>query len=439
MTVRLFDTRTHTTIDLPAPPAPIGMYICGPTVYSRAHIGNARPFVFGMLLTRWLRHQGHEVTFVHNITDVNDKIYDAATDEPSTDLAERAAGWYQEDIEAFGIGMPDRMPKVTETMSEIIAFVAELVDAGTAYVVDGDVYFRISAFDDYGVLSRQYGALQETEESNPLKENPLDFALWKATKDGEDASWDSPWGPGRPGWHIECSAMARRELGDTFAIHGGGLDLCFPHHENELAQSESLGLGFAKVWAHNGMLEFTGEKMSKSIGNLETIEEANANWGRATLLMLFVSVHWRRSMDYSPTTLKQAASRLRSLRKALEQTPEPHDESQWAEFAACLDDNFDTAKALVILHRWADTGQVELLGRGMGLFGLLDDSAETADDDVPEEIHALAVSRSAAKADRDFARADQLRDELLDLGWTVQDEQGGGFQLVRSDPATSSS
>lgn len=437
MTVRLFDTRTQTTIDLPAPPAPVGMYICGPTVYSRAHIGNARPFVFGMLLTRWLRHKGHEVTFVHNITDINDKIYAAADGEPSTQVAERAGQWYIEDIEAFGLGMPDRMPKVTETLPEIVDFVQQLIDAGKAYEVDGDVYFRIGSFEDYGVLSRQYGALTETEESNPLKENPLDFALWKATKPDEDASWPSPWGKGRPGWHIECSAMARRELGDAFAIHGGGLDLCFPHHENELAQSESLGLGFAGIWAHNGMLEFTGEKMSKSIGNLETIEEAHKRWGRGTLLMLFVSVHWRRSMDYSETTLRQAESRLRSLRKALTQDPQPHDESQWAEFAACLDDNFDTAKALVVLHRWADTGQVELLGRGLDLFGLLDDDADAADDAVPDEVTALAASRAEAKASRDFELADRLRDEVLELGWAIQDEPGGGFQLVRSDAATS--
>ncbi len=437
MTVRLFDTRTQTTIDLPAPPAPVGMYICGPTVYSRAHIGNARPFVFGMLLTRWLRHKGHEVTFVHNITDINDKIYAAAAGEPSTQVAERAGQWYIEDIEAFGLGMPDRMPKVTETLPEIVDFVQQLIDAGKAYEVDGDVYFRIGSFEDYGVLSRQYGALTETEESNPLKENPLDFALWKATKPDEDASWPSPWGEGRPGWHIECSAMARRELGDAFAIHGGGLDLCFPHHENELAQSESLGLGFAGIWAHNGMLEFTGEKMSKSIGNLETIEEAHKRWGRGALLMLFVSVHWRRSMDYSETTLRQAESRLRSLRKALTQDPQPHDESQWAEFAACLDDNFDTAKALVVLHRWADTGQVELLGRGLDLFGLLDDDADAADDAVPDEVTALAASRAEAKASRDFELADRLRDEVLELGWAIQDEPGGGFQLVRSDAATS--
>ncbi len=435
MTVRLFDTRTQTTIDLPAPPAPVGMYICGPTVYSRAHIGNARPFVFGMLLTRWLRHQGHEVTFVHNITDINDKIYAAADGEPSTDVAERAGQWYIEDIEAFGLGMPDRMPKVTGTLPEIVDFVQQLIDADKAYEVDGDVYFRISSFDDYGVLSRQYGALTETEESNPLKENPLDFALWKATKPDEDASWPSPWGQGRPGWHIECSAMARRELGDAFAIHGGGLDLCFPHHENELAQSESLGLGFAGIWAHNGMLEFTGEKMSKSIGNLETIEEAHNRWGRGTLLMLFVSVHWRRSMDYSETTLRQAESRLRSLRKALTQEPQPTDESQWAEFAACLDDNFDTAKALVVLHRWADTGQVELLARGLDLFGLLDDDAGDADGEVPDEVAALASSRAEAKASRDFELADRLRDEVLELGWAIQDEPGGGFQLTRSDAA----
>jgi len=273
MATHLFDTRTRVPVELPAAPASIGMYFCGPTVYARAHIGNARPFVFGMLLARWLRSQGHEVTFVHNITDVNDKIYDASDHQTtSTEVAEQATAWYERDIAAFGLGMPDRMPKVTETIPEIIEFVEELVTAGVAYVAGGDVYFRVSDYADYGAISGQHDAREVTEEVNDAKESPFDFALWKATKPGEDTSWESPWGAGRPGWHIECSAMARKELGASFDIHGGGLDLCFPHHDNELAQSESLGLGFARVWAHNAMLEFTGEKMSKSVGNLISID-----------------------------------------------------------------------------------------------------------------------------------------------------------------------
>ena len=432
MATRLFDTRTRTTIELPAPPEPVGMYICGPTVYSRAHIGNARPFVFGMLLTRWLRVQGHEVTFVHNITDVNDKIYDEANrigTMTSTEVAERATAWYESDIEGLGLGLPDRMPKVTETIDEIVAFVQELVDRGVAYEADGDVYFRIADFADYGAISGQRDALEETEEPNARKENPLDFALWKATKPDEDASWPSPWGDGRPGWHIECSAMARKELGDSFAIHGGGLDLCFPHHDNELAQSESLGLGFAQIWAHNAMLEFTGEKMSKSVGNLQTIDEALAEWGAATLVALFVSVHWRRPMDYSTETLKQAAARVRTLRNALRQEPKPHDEARWADFAACLDDNFDTAAALVVLHEWASDGQVALLRRGLDLFGLLDDDTDAA---APDEVQRLAAERAEAKADRDFANADALREQITALGWTVEDAPGGEYRLSKT-------
>ena len=429
MSTRLLDTRSRTVMELPESPTPIGMYFCGPTVYARAHIGNARPFVFGMLLARWLRHQGHEVTFVHNITDVNDKIYDAAEGETSTEVAERASAWYKQDIEAFGLGMPDRMPKVTETIPEIIDFVQSLLDAGVAYVADGDVYFRIADFADYGAISGQHDALEESEESNELKESPFDFALWKATKPGEDTSWDSPWGPGRPGWHIECSAMARKELGDSFAIHGGGLDLCFPHHDNELAQSESLGLGFADIWAHNAMLEFTGEKMSKSVGNLESMEQALERWGAATLVTLFLSVHWRRALDYSDSTLGQAAARVRGLRNSLRNDPEPHDESQWADLVACLEDNFDTAGALVVLHRWANNGQLELLRRGLDLFGLLEAEVE-----APAEVHALAQKRAQAKTDRDFERADALRDEILALGWVIEDVPDG-FRIVSADSA----
>lgn len=431
MTTNLFDTLTRAQRPLPASPEPIGMYFCGPTVYSRAHIGNARPFVVGILLARWLRSKGHSVNFVHNITDVNDKIYDAAGAETSTEVAERATEWYEADIAAFGLGMPDSMPRVSDTIPEIIDFVSMLIDADYAYVADQDVYYRATKFENYGAISGQRDTLEVTEP-NPKKENPLDFALWKGTKPDEDTSWDSPWGKGRPGWHIECSAMARKELGDEFAIHGGGIDLCFPHHENELAQSQALGLGFADIWMHNGLLEFTGEKMSKSDGNIETIDDALSRWGSTTLIALFLAVHWRRPMDYSEETLLQASRRVRTLHNALAQEPRSDDPSRWAELEACLDDNFDTAQALVVLHAWAADGEVALLHRGLELFGLLPEVEE-----APPEIHELAKARAEAKADRDFDRADALRAEIEAAGWALQDGADGAFELERLGPRPS--
>ena len=238
--MRLQDTLTGTLVDLPPPPEPIGMYVCGPTVYQRAHIGNARPFVVFMWLARWLRARGHDVRIVHNITDVNDKIYDVAPGH-SAELAVEATRWYLEDTAAFGLGLPDSQPLATATMPEIVSMIEELIASGHAYAVDGDVYFRVARFEGYGALSGQRPDQVEEQEPNPAKEDPRDFALWKATKEGEDTSWDSPWGVGRPGWHIECSAMAAKELGPVFWIHGGGLDLVFPHHENERAQSLAVG------------------------------------------------------------------------------------------------------------------------------------------------------------------------------------------------------
>jgi len=262
--VRLYDTSTRSLVELPPAPGPIRMYFCGPTVYARAHIGNARPFIVGMWLRSWLRETGYEASLVHNITDINDKIYDAAPGA-SAQLAARATEWYMQDIDDLGLGRADYLPKATETVPQIVRFIAELIDAGHAYEVAGDVYFRVASFPEYGRLSGQRPDQVEEQEPNPLKEDGRDFALWKANKpETEDTWWDSPWGPGRPGWHIECSAMAEEIYGPAFEIHGGGLDLVFPHHENEVAQSRSLGHPFAAIWAHNGMLRFTGEKMSKS-------------------------------------------------------------------------------------------------------------------------------------------------------------------------------
>ena len=422
--MRLFDTYSKSLVDLPAKPGPVRMYFCGPTVYARAHVGNARPFVIGMWLRAWLRETGYQALLVHNITDVNDKIYDAAPGA-SAELAARATQWYLDDTAGFGLGMPDHMPKVTEMVPEIVSFIEELVEKGYAYPVGGDVYFRVAKFSEYGRLSGQRPDQVEEQEPNALKEDPRDFALWKGTKLGEDTSWPSPWGDGRPGWHIECSAMAEELLGESFEIHGGGLDLVFPHHENELAQSRALGHGFAGIWAHNGILRFTGEKMSKSLGNVLTIHEALETWGRETLLLFFLSGHWRKPIDFSTETLEQAAARAETFRNAL-RLEDSGDETGWEAFASALDDDFDTPRALAVLHEWASARKLGLLRRGLTVFSLnsLGDSAE-----APAEIAALAEARLAARAAKDFGEADRLRDEIAAAGWELRDE-AGGYSLV---------
>src|SRR6266511_4778039 len=264
--MRLFDTLTKTKVDLPDPPVRIGMYTCGPTVYQRIHIGNARPYVLSLWLERWLELRGYEVTLVENITDINDRIYEAAPNH-SAELAARASQWYVEDTEALGLGRPDAEPKATETIPEIIALIEELVRDGYAYEAEGDVYFHVARVPEYGRLSGQRPDQVEEQEPNPLKQDPRDFSLWKTNKEGEDTWWDSPWGRGRPGWHIECSAMAEKFLGASFELHLGGLDLVFPHHENERAQSQAAGREFARLRMHNAMLVPARATMSKSAGN----------------------------------------------------------------------------------------------------------------------------------------------------------------------------
>jgi cysteinyl-tRNA synthetase len=428
--VRLYDTYSRSLVELPVAPGPVRMYVCGPTVYARAHIGNARPFVIGMWFRSWLRATGYQATLVHNITDINDKIYDAAPGA-SAELAARATEWYLEDTADFGLGMPDHLPKATESVPEIVRFIEELVDAGHAYAAGGDVYFRVASFADYGRLSRQKpDRVEQGEEPSPLKEDPRDFALWKANKPAtEDTWWDSPWGRGRPGWHIECSAMAEEIYGPAFEIHGGGLDLVFPHHENEVAQSRALGHPFAAIWTHNGMLQFTGEKMSKSTGNVTTIREALDEHGRETLLVFFLTASWRKPIDFSEVTMVQAAARCETLRNAFTLGAAEHDEGGWAAFAAALEDDFDTPAALAVLHDWASKGQLELLRRGLAIFGL-DSLAERAA--APPEVVELAEQRLDARADRDFETSDRLRDELAAQGWEMRDEPGGGYTLVRA-------
>jgi cysteinyl-tRNA synthetase len=417
--MRLFDTLTKTKVELPAS-GPIGMYFCGPTVYQRAHIGNARPFVLGMWLRNWLRAQGRDVRLVHNITDINDRIYEAAPGA-SAELAARATQWYLEDTSALGLGAPDESPKASEYVEQIVRFITELIRSGYAYEVEGDVYFRVARDSGYGRLSGQRPDQVEEQEPNARKEDPRDFALWKANKPDEDTSWDSPWGRGRPGWHIECSVMAEELLGPVFEIHGGGLDLVFPHHENELAQSNALGHEFARIWTHNGLLRFTGSKMSKSEGNIVTLREAVQRWGREAILVYFMTGHWSKPIDFSEETIAAAQARVDGFREVFRGESQPG--GDWNDFAAALEDDFNTPDALAVLHGWRDH---EMLQRALDVFGLAS-LAEAAD--APPDIVELAEKRRAARAARDFDEADRLRAEIEAAGWEARDV-ADGFQLV---------
>jgi cysteinyl-tRNA synthetase len=417
--MRLYSTHARELVELPEPPGPIRMYFCGPTVYQRAHIGNARPFVLGMWLRTWLRNRGYDATLVHNITDVNDKIYEAAPGR-SAELAAQATEWYLQDTGDLGLGMPDELPKATEAVPAIVDFIDQLIERDYAYAVGGDVYFRVARDPEYGRLSGQRPDQVEEQEPNPLKEDPRDFALWKANKPGEDTSWDSPWGRGRPGWHIECSAMAEAAFGPVFEIHGGGLDLVFPHHENELAQSRALGHGFARLWTHNGMLEFGGEKMSKSLGNDVSIRNVVDTWGREVALLFFMTGHWRKPIDFTDETLEQAKAQWQSFRDAYrvaQSTPPP---GEWERLVRALDDDFNTPDALAVLHDWRSRGYWTLLDEGLALFGL-----RLPPPPRNGEAERLRRERDEARAGKDWARADELREEIRTLGFDVVDEPGG--------------
>src|SRR3954462_6125841 len=297
----------------------VGIYACGPTVYSRIHIGNARPFVVFSLFARFLRSEGYRPKLVVNVTDINDKIYVAAraAGKRSAEFAEEMKEAYFEDIDRLRLGRPGSQPLGTETVAGIVSLIAELVESGHAYESGGDVYFRVRSFGPYGKLSnRRPEDMDQGEDagSASLKEERLDFALWKAHKPDEDTSWDSPWGPGRPAWHIECSVMAEQELGATFAIHGGGSDLVFPHHENEIAQSEAAGRPFARIWMHNGMIETSEAKMSKSEGNIFQLSEALDRYGREAVVAYLISGHYRQPLAFGPEQMEEAVARVERLR-----------------------------------------------------------------------------------------------------------------------------
>jgi cysteinyl-tRNA synthetase len=456
--LKLYDRLRDEIVEVePSTPGVLRVYSCGPTVYGRIHVGNARPYWTAMVLKRASEQLlGVPVRLAINITDVNDKIYIAAAERgvPSDRLAAEMADAYRADTDALGFGRPDAEPLASQRIPEIMDLIERLVERGAAYPSDdGDVYFSVGAYPQYGELSGQRpdelvaGSRVEPGEG---KRSPLDFALWKASKPGEDTAWDSPWGRGRPGWHIECSAMARAELGENFDVHGGGLDLIFPHHENERAQSEAAGERFARVWMHNGMLRLTGEKMSKSLGNIDGLAEALERVGRETLLVFFAQAHYRSPIDYSDTTLEQASATAAGLREALRNArryaagddsalaPPQSAVDTFDRFAAHMADDLDTPKALAELHALAReinvavaegeaapsavTASADLLVRALDVLGLASLDAPAA---ASDEALALAEERGKARSAGDFARADELRDRISALGFAVRDTPQG--------------
>ena len=450
--IRIQDTLTGEVRELePREDSKVGIYACGPTVYGRVHVGNARPFVVFSLLKRFLEREGYDVTLVANITDVNDKIYDAAREAGvgSEQLAGEMTADYVRDTDGLGLGRPDREPTATGTMDAIIALIADLIESGHAYEAQGDVYFRVGSFPDYGKLSnRPLDEMQQGEgdDAAALKESPQDFALWKAQKEGEDTAWDAPWGRGRPGWHIECSAMAEEILGLDFEIHGGGSDLVFPHHENEIAQTEAArGKPLARLWMHNGMVRLEGEKMAKSVGNIFLLHEALEQAGRDALIMYFVSGHYRQPIAYSQDALSEAAAsveRIRDFARRLDpDSPADGIEAFAERFFAALADDFNTPAARAALFDWIAEGNRRLdAGEKLGVGALaemlqvlaLDNLLET-EDEADAEAEQLLTEREEARAARDFATADAKRDELAARGWTVRDTPDGP-KLVRSAP-----
>jgi cysteinyl-tRNA synthetase len=444
--ITIHDTQSGEVLPLhPRDPGRVGIYACGPTVYSRIHIGNARPFVIFSLFKRFLEHEGYDVDLVINVTDVNDKIYDAAAKQglPSGELAAEMTAAYRADTDELGLGRPSHEPLASETIGPIVEYIQTLIDGEHAYAVDGDVYFRVRSDQDYGRLShRQVDSMDQGEgvQGAERKHDPLDFALWKAHKEGEDTQWPAPWGEGRPGWHIECSAMAEELLGVGFDVHGGGTDLIFPHHENEASQTRSArGAELARIWMHNGMIQLTGEKMAKSAGNIAPLHEVLAQYGREAVVMFLISGHYRQPLAFSEGAMGQAQANVARIREAGRRLAAGTDSPAELEplrdrFFDALSRDFNTAEALAALNEWlraagAHEGPVgdSQLREMLGVLGL--ESLLAPDAEAPTEVRELAEQREQARRDRDFAAADELRERLAAMGWEVRDG-AQGFELL---------
>ncbi|MGN6868838.1 MAG: cysteine--tRNA ligase [Solirubrobacteraceae bacterium] len=441
-TISLHDTRTGRVLPVqPRPGNRVGIYACGPTVYGRIHVGNARPYVVFSLLKRLFVHEGYNVTFVTNITDVNDKIYAAAQTAGvgSEQLARDMTDAYVADTDRLALGRPDHEPLASATIAEIVELIETLIEGGHAYAVEGDVYFSVRSYPEYGELShRDLDELDQGEgvEGAERKRDPADFALWKAQKPGEDTAWDAPWGRGRPGWHIECSAMAEKLLGVGFEIHGGGADLIFPHHENEAAQTTAArNAPLARLWVHNGMIRLAETKMSKSVGNIFLLHQALDGFGRDALIMYFVGSDYRKPVEFDDERLTEAGARVERIREAARRL-RPGPSPDWSgplreRFFDALADDFNTPEAMAAAFDWVREANRSPAGSGdadlrdmlsvLGLENLLDVSETQA----PTEVTELRDAREQARAARDYAEADRLREAIRAHGWEVRDGPDG--------------
>ncbi len=474
--IRLFNTLTGNKEDLvPIEDKKIGIYVCGPTVYDSPHLGHARAAVMFDVMTKFLKLIGYDVTYVRNYTDVDDKIINKSkeTGIPSEEIANTYIAEYKEAMESLGVRAPNYEPKVTEHIPEIIELIRKIIDAGYAYKSGGDVFFSIKEFKDYGKLSKRSpdDMLEGVRiDINEQKEDPLDFALWKAAKPGEP-SWDSPWGKGRPGWHIECSTMSMKYLGSTFEIHGGGKDLIFPHHENEIAQSEAAtGSQFAKYWLHNGLIQINREKMSKSLGNIINVKDAIKKWSKEAIRLFFLSHQYQNPADFSKKIMDESEAalerlyltvkRLRDLRNENDKKDNELEEKtvtfkqQWME-AMCDDFNtaeaignlFDLSKAInrsIDTHGWTktlDLALTEIKNIG-GVFGILETDpdeyltieklSKIKSDITEEEINNLIEERAEARKDKDWQRADEIRSYLLSKSIVLEDKSHGTIWRIKN-------
>ncbi|MBP3895338.1 MAG: cysteine--tRNA ligase [Mogibacterium sp.] len=466
--MQVYNTLTNRKEEfVPIEPGKVRMYVCGPTVYNYFHIGNARPFVVFDTLRRYFKYRGYDVKFVQNFTDVDDKIINKAKEEGITapEVSEKYIEEYFDDAEALNVLRADVHPKVSEHIPEIIEFVQTLIDKGYAYEADGDVYYSTRKFHDYGKLSGQN--IDDLESGariaiGEVKEDPLDFALWKARKEESEIAWESPWGMGRPGWHIECSTMARKHLGETIDIHGGGQDLTFPHHENEIAQSEACNdAEFAHYWMHNGYINVDGKKMSKSLGNFFTVRDIREHYTGDVIRFFLLSGHYRSPINFSDALMEQskqgydriatAIETLEFLEKNGSDEPIADEAGKLAaldkhreKFIEVMDDDLNTADGIAAIFELVSDINVDIkdgtsktfaaealkrikeLTDVLGIFGGSDEEAGLGDD-----IQALVDERQAARAEKNWARADEIRDQLAAMGITLKDTPQG-VQIIRN-------
>ena len=454
--MKIFNSMTRKKEEfVPVHPGEARIYACGPTVYNYFHIGNARPFIVFDTLRRYLEYRGYKVTFVQNFTDIDDKMIKAANEQGITvkQLGEHFIEEYFKDAKGLNIRPATVHPKATEHIEDIIRLISRLIEEGHAYVAEnGDVYYDTESFKDYGKLSGQ--DLDDLEmgariEVNDVKKNPMDFALWKAKKPGEPA-WESPFSEGRPGWHIECSAMSQKYLGDTFDIHGGGQDLKFPHHENEIAQSEgATGKTFANYWMHNGYINIDNRKMSKSLGNFFTVRDISKEFDLLAVRLFMLSSHYRNPINFSRDLIVQAEaalSRIANCRENLRFVAEAGKseakkaldlESFRQRFIDAMDDDLNTADAIGVIFdlvkelntAFSQGGDAAQAKEGLGmldeLLGVLGLIKEEREEEIPSEIQALAEERAEARKAKDWARADAIRDQLKEAGYELKDTPEG--------------